>query len=378
MNVLDIATDVVAIGLAGVNVVELGLLNSAGYTLYIPSLLIGGKLSENGVVRRQLLVAFISTLVYGISMLWFLETRSRTGLVVCYLTYPVSIAFTRTSILAYIHELFPSTRWKEALTFRFVVTSITEASALATMSYFTGAGLANIVVATIIFSIFVYGGSLILVREPTLKIEKALYRIESIVDYIGSSLTGFLAYTLLSENAVFRSKIPKRAYSSSASLKLIMLALAGFKLGSSILLVPVPGILAEKMGVTLNDVLRIYGISRLVALVALTMNGASALKAFLYVIRLPVWYLLANSTNYLLAGLCLGTILFINGDVDIGLYSAYLKSTLGRNTSKYILIGDLWSALGTAISGYLFNVLGNNILALTLILSFPGLLALRR
>lgn len=378
VNVLDILTDVVAIGLAGVSVVELGLLNSAGYTLYVPSLLIGGRLSESGVVRRQLLVAFISTVAYGASMVLFLETRSYAMLVACYLTYPVSIAFIRTSIYAYIHEGFPSTQWKKALTKRFVLTSITESLALIVVSHSIKKDLAGAVMTMLSLSVLTCAGSLLVVREPALKIERALYRIESIVEYIGNSLSGFLAYSLLSENALFQSKMPKRDYSSSISLKLLLLALAGFKLGSSVLLVPIPGILAEKLGVALNDVLRIYGVSRLVALATLLMNGSSKFKAFLYIARLPLWYLLANPANSLIAGFYLGSILWINGDVDIALYSVYVRKTLGKGTSRYILLGDLCSALGAALSGYVFKVLGTSTLFLALICSIPGFLVLCR
>ncbi|MEM4440761.1 MAG: hypothetical protein QXS14_04760, partial [Desulfurococcaceae archaeon] len=75
-------------------------------------------------------------------------------------------------------------------------------------------------------------------------------------------------------------------------------------------------------------------------------------------------------------GFLLGLILYINGGVDVSLYSLYLKTTRGRNAFLYLLVGELAAAVGATASGYLYSVLGHWTVILILTCVLLGSLAI--
>ncbi|MEM4869626.1 MAG: hypothetical protein QW081_04470, partial [Desulfurococcaceae archaeon] len=82
------------------------------------------------------------------------------------------------------------------------------------------------------------------------------------------------------------------------------------------------------------------------------------------------------SSNPLHAGFLLGLILYINGGVDVSLYSLYLKTTRGRNAFLYLLVGELAAAVGATASGYLYSMLGHWTIILVLTCVLLGSLAI--
>ncbi|MEM1879009.1 MAG: hypothetical protein QXJ18_04515 [Desulfurococcaceae archaeon] len=376
LSALDILTDITAITLAGVGAIELGLLNSLSYVAYILSLLLGGKRSEKGFNRAHVVYAFLSFLAYALSMYSYIVTRKFAFLMLSYLLHPISTAYTRILTLTYIQDVFESRLWRKALLVRFTATSTVEAFILTFIPRVSAIGVEKMTFFAVLVSVLIYVLSLVIIKEPVFRIERILYRLESALEYLEANIEQLLTYTFLSQNLTHGYRLAKYYKPRTKPQGLVMLSLIAFKLGSTIMLVPIPIILMSKLNASLYTVLWIYGVSRLVILTSLLYEGSDRVKALLYLLEPVLWGLIINSSNPLHAGFLLGLILYINGGVDVSLYSLYLKTTRGRNAFLYLLVGELAAAVGATASGYLYSMLGHWTIILVLTCALLGSLAI--
>ena len=375
-NMIDLLADIIAIAVAKVSVVELGLLNSLSSASYLVSMAFSSALSERGVVRLQVLIAFLAFSACVGFLALFNSTGIYALLVLCYLVYPLAQAFSRAAILAYVYESLPGSKWARALITGFIASSITEALCLLAFSLLgikliLSSGFAAVFLLLLPFSL-----SLLLVREPVMKIERPLHRIELSIDYLESSISRFLAYVWLSEGSLRAdvSKYLRERYSTLPKSSLLKLAQVGFKLGSALMLSTLPAVLASKLRLSLDAIMLVYSVSKFLNILTLLQTSHHWAKAVLPILRPLLWYAIVgvSISNYLALGAILGLILYIGGSTDVELFTLYVKSTRGKGSSLYIVLGEVAFVAGAAMSGYVFSVLGPATAVIAVLLSIPS------
>lgn len=377
IGVLDILTDVVAIAVAGISAVELGLLNSIAYVAYLLTLMFAQKYAEQGVIRKQLVLVLASLITYTGLMLMFINTGSFMLLLLSYMLCPAALAYARLATLAYIHEGFESHSWTKALNARFVLVSLSEGFFLwiASMTLRRDVYYTTVLLSTT--AIAACAASFVFVKEPTLKIERHLFKVESTISYLESTISKFLEYTSLSESSLYYNvKFAKLYKLPKLSVSTILLSLIGFRLGNTITLTPLPAILSKTQGITLSDVLVVYGLSRVLAIAGIVGLASGVLRMLFYMLTPLAWLALAVSSNATLAGLLLGFILYVNSDFDVVLYSIFIENTRGRGTSAYIILGEIASFVGAFLSGYVYKAFDLATALIALLCRLPGLLIL--
>ncbi|MEM4601763.1 MAG: hypothetical protein QW808_02575, partial [Desulfurococcaceae archaeon] len=133
-NISDILTDILAIAVARISAVELGLFNSLGYLAYIVSMYIGSNLSDRGIIKVQLIAVLALLTMYNILIHSFISTASVLILALTYLLYGSAQATIRTATYAYVHESYTSSAWKSVLLQRSLMTILCEAFMLISIS----------------------------------------------------------------------------------------------------------------------------------------------------------------------------------------------------------------------------------------------------
>jgi hypothetical protein len=199
-NVMDTFTDIVGVSIGGISAVYLGFLNALSYIIYIFGLSIGGRLADKGKLKIQVLAALIFFTIYGVMLSNYVATTSFIVLISLYIAYSLMQAFTRTSINAYIHEFHQSMQWRKLLVQRAIITIICEAALFLTLSMGIKQVLLNVHVFTLIILVPVLLTYLV-IRDPSFKIERTLYRLEVGLKRIENIVTDNLViYTLLTSN----------------------------------------------------------------------------------------------------------------------------------------------------------------------------------
>ncbi|MEM4481760.1 MAG: hypothetical protein QXV04_03465, partial [Desulfurococcaceae archaeon] len=311
-NISDILTDILAIAVARISAVELGLFNSLGYLAYIVSMYIGSNLSDRGIIKVQLIAVLALLTMYNILIHSFISTASVLILALTYLLYGSAQATIRTATYAYVHESYTSSAWKSVLLQRSLMTILCEAFMLISIS---AIGVERVIGNIFYFSaisLLVAGFTALLVREPAVKFERALYRIDLGVRRIEDIVNNISVYTLLSSSpnapSIYKASLRSKLARKATSLSAVIFALIGFKVANSMTLTPVPIYFNNMLGLSLSAVLGIYGVARFVPLVSLLpIKGSSKFLPFLFVARALVpFLLLAPGINGLFVGILLG------------------------------------------------------------------------
>lgn len=362
-DALDCFTDILAIAIVKINAFQLGLFNALGYVLYIVALYLGGKLSDRGVVRAQVLLISACFVLYSVLLNSVTKTSNIDALIVMYVLYSIAQALSRLSAYTYIHETYPSTSWEKILTRRAVITIICQAIVLTLISSIgiTANGL-NYFLPFLVIPPFL---ALLIIKDPPLRIEKTLYVIDVGLKRLERLITNNLAvYALLTEQRLskwlnLRSLLCTNKYVSSGQ---ILIALVIFRSANALLLVQLPVYLNSVLGYTSNSVLGIYGLARLLLAIDLLISFTALRKMHLVMLvrgLLPLLLLVRGlSTNNIAVALTLGLILYVNSKVDVALYSMYTDA-LGRvETTRYLLVGEITGFLGTLISGVVYSIVG--------------------
>lgn len=378
-NISDILTDILAIAVARISAVELGLFNSLGYLAYIVSMYIGSNLSDRGIIKVQLIAVLALLTMYNILIHSFISTASVLILALTYLLYGSAQATIRTATYAYVHESYTSSAWKSVLLQRSLMTILCEAFMLISIS---AIGVERVIGNIFYFSaisLLVAGFTALLVREPAVKFERALYRIDLGVRRIEDIVNNISVYTLLSSSpnapSIYKASLRSKLARKATSLSAVIFALIGFKVANSMTLTPVPIYFNNMLGLSLSAVLGIYGVARFVPLVSLLpIKGSSKFLPFLFVARALVpFLLLAPGINGLFVGILLGFMYYLNNEIDVSLYSLYMECRGRAETTVYLLFGETAGLLGTALSGSIYYSLGyNSIIAIALLMYIVG------
>lgn len=365
-NTYDIITDILAIAIAKISAVELGLFNSLGYLTYIASMYIGSKISDRGIVRTQIVGVLALLVVYNTLLNFFILTANTILLISTYLLCGSAQAFTRTATYAYVHEVYSSSSWRRVLLRRSLVTILCEALMLILVATIGVEALVNNIVYLTLITTLMASFTALIVREPQIKFERTLYRIDLGIRRIEDVVNSISMYALLSSspsapflyNASAKFKLARRM----PSLLAIIIALIGFKVANSMTLTPIPVYFSARLGLSLSAILGIYGMARFVPLMSLFWTKSSyKLLSPLFVVRalVPVLMILPGfGANNFIAWVLLGTIYYLNNEIDVNLYSLYIESRGRAETTTYLVCGEVAGLIGTALSGTLYYSLG--------------------
>jgi len=382
-NTLDISTDIIAITIGGISSIQLGVYNTLGYIVFSIALFIGGRLGDNGLIKIQVFAITLSLITYGVGLNIYLNTLGLAPLLLMYFTYSIAQAFSMTSVTAFIHEFYASYQWEEFLIKRLIATRAFEALLLG----FLSTGLAYILSNTYLYVICITIPAILafsITRDPPLRIERIMYRIEIGLSRIENSVTNSLfIYELIRGDhrllvkPRWRNILVKPKHRSPL---LVILGLVLFRFSNSLLLVQLPVYLNKSLGLLGTSILGVYALSRgiLVVFYYLLRGTTSSITVSLVLRALaPVVFLYAYlCTNSIVVALVLGLILYLNSVIDALLYTTYTK-VVGRAVStRYLMIGESVGLIATLLSGIVYSMIGyeNIVLATLIMLTTAGLL----
>jgi MFS family permease len=382
-NALDISTDIIAITIGRISSIQLGVYNTLGYMVFLIALFIGGRLGDNGLIKIQVFAITLSLITYGVGLNAYLNTLGLAPLLLMYFTYSIAQAFSMTTVTAFIHEFYASYQWEEFLIKRLIATRAFEALLLG----FLSTGLAYILSNTYLYVICITIPAILafsITRDPPLRIERIMYRIEIGLSRIENSVTNSLfIYELIRGDhrllvkPRWRNILVKPKHRSPL---LVILGLALFRFSNSLLLVQLPVYLNKSLGLLGASILGVYALSRgiLVVFYYLLRGTTSSITVSLVLRALapvvfPYTYLCTNS---IVVALVLGLILYLNSVIDALLYTTYTK-VLGRAVStRYLMIGESVGLIATLLSGIVYSMIGyeNIVLSTLIMLTAAGLL----
>ncbi|MEM4762545.1 MAG: hypothetical protein QXH78_00760 [Desulfurococcaceae archaeon] len=385
-NVIDIFTDIVAVSLGGVGAVYLGLLNALSYIIYILGLFIGSKLADRGKIKLQILMSLLWFSLYNVLLARYIGTYSTIILVSMYISYSIMQAFARTSINAYIHEFYPSIQWRKLLVQRAVITIISEALLLLVISTGVKQILSNIYVFALILLMPVFLTYLV-IRDPSLKIERTLYKLEVGLRRIENIITdNLVVYTLLTSNngSLFRRANLKTLFTKTKYIKpeRILASLICFRFANAILLIQLPIYLSKYLGLPSGGMLMIYGLARLMLIMDLLIPFEIGMKAYLFMIArglIPFLFVVqAFKTANIWISLILGLIIYFNNRIDVALYSMYIESLGKAESARYLVMGELTGFTATMISGIIYSLISyEGVIMMSALIFFMGALLIR-
>jgi hypothetical protein len=381
-NTLDISTDIIAITIGGISSIQLGVYNTLGYIVFLIALFIGGRLGDDGLIKIQVFAITLSLITYGVGLNTYLNTLGLAPLLLMYSTYSIAQAFSITSVTAFIHEFYASYQWEEFLIKRLIATRAFEALLLG----FLSTGLAYILSNTYSYIICLTIPAILafsITRDPPLRIERIMYRIEIGLSRIENSVTNslFIYELIRGDHRVlvkprWRNILVKPKHISPL---LVILGLVLFRFSNSLLLVQLPVYLYKSLGLLGASILGVYALSRgiLVVFYYLLRGTTSSITVSLVLRALaPVVFLTYLCTNSIVVALVLGLILYLNSVIDALLYTTYTK-VVGRAVStRYLMIGESVGLIATLLSGIVYSMIGyeNIVLATLIMLTATGLL----
>jgi MFS family permease len=382
-NALDISTDIIAITIGRISSIQLGVYNTLGYIVFLIALFIGGRLGDNGLIKIQVFAITLSLITYGVGLNAYLNTLGLAPLLLMYFTYSIAEAFSMTSVTAFIHEFYASYQWEEFLIKRLIATRAFEALLLG----FLSTGLAYVLSNTYLYVICITIPAILalsITRDPPLRIERIMYRIEIGLSRIENSVTNnlFIYELIRGDHRLlvkprWRNILVKPKHRSPL---LVILGLVLFRFSNSLLLVQLPVYLNKSLGLLGASILGVYALSRgiLVVFYYLLRGTTSSITVSLVLRALaPVVFLYTYlCTNSIVVALVLGLILYLNSVIDALLYTTYTE-VLGRAVStRYLMIGESVGLIATLLSGVVYSMIGyeNIVLSTLIMLTAAGLL----
>jgi hypothetical protein len=165
-----------------------------------------------------------------------------------------------------------------------------------------------------------------------------------------------------------------------STLTLLLTSLVVFKISSEYLWTPLPYILINTHGLSADSVLALYGAGKIIASVILHVlpqwisSELSVSLAILLRSTCTLTLLLLTPTSVIVATL-LALIYSLGVVVDVTVYSAYLKITLGEKITLFPAISELAGFIGAVSSSSALSTLGLNLYSFIIVLlNFTSLL----
>jgi len=374
-SIMDLLINLIAVKHFNFSVVELGLLNALWTIVFIPVVRIMDRLADAGRVRLLWYIGSSSMALLQALMYFSLIFHSKQLIYVTYMIHTLVFASTRLAVNTYIFETRDSGSWSKASIMISRLRLLSESVIILSLALvgFSTIVTSGYIYLAVLFTLLHFSG-LLVIHEPRLKIERVLYRLESMLGMILIPVKGLLTLSYLEINGSI--PLSTRIYASAlVPSGLILLALVGFRLSNEYLWTPLPYYLTRVLELGINDVLMVYGLGRLIAFsLYITVRSNLVFKkgsfAIGILVRLLVLMILNNISNSVLIGFLLGLIYLANDIIDLNLFLAFAKNRGGYGVGLYSLIGEIISLVGSASSGYIYAVGGSSLIAvLTTVLS---------
>ncbi|MEM0060192.1 MAG: hypothetical protein QXE10_07185 [Desulfurococcaceae archaeon] len=293
-------------------------------------------------------------------------------------------AFSRTSINAYIHEFHQSMQWRKLLVQRAIITITCEAALFLTLSIGVKQILLNVHVFTLILLVPVLL-TYLMIKDPSFKIERTLYRLEVGLKRIENIVTDNLAiYTLLTSNnaSMLKRANIKTLFTSTKRINphRVLVALICFRFANAILFIQLPVYLKRYLSLSSGGMLMIYGLARLLLIMDLLIPIEVGMRAYLAMILrglIPFLLIMQGfNTVSIYISIVLGVIIYLNNKIDVALYSMYIESLGRAESTRYLVIGELTGFVATLFSGVIHSLIGyeNIIVSSAIILTIGSLL----
>jgi len=374
VSVMDLLVNLAAVRYFGFNVVELGILNALWTVVFIPFVRLIDRLADAGRVNTMWRIGSVSMLLLQALMSSSIMLNEKPLIYAAYGLHAVVSASTRLAVSTYIFETRSSSEWNESLIvvsrFRLLFESLT-IILIASIGFHT---VLSSYIYVAVLLVLIHLASSLVIREPSLKLERILYRLESGLDRVFIPVKGLLSLSYLEIGG--SASLPVRIYASTGvSTGLIIIGLIGFRLGNEYLWTPLPYYLSRGLGLGMNSILMVYGLGRAVAfLLYSVVRSEIVFKPSSFILgvvgRVTILLALMNIGNYLFFGFLLGFIYLANDVIDSNLFLSFAKSRGGYGSGLYSLIGEAVSLIGTSTSGYIYNAAGPlATMALTSVLS---------
>ncbi|MEM4623974.1 MAG: hypothetical protein QXR24_01000 [Thermosphaera sp.] len=378
LNLVDLLVNIVAVRILGMNIIEVSILNFIWTLVFVFFIKIANQLGDKGVARLQIILGFIGIVACEIAFLGALSFRNRLFIYLSYSAHAIAYSYVRMGVNAFVFENFTSSEWGSM--FRKLSSSalLIDSTSFITISIIGVRSLLDHFSLFIAFTVTAFFLGILVIKEPSLKIERILSRIERDVSNVVTSVHGYLSLTSF-ENINGSVLYSYRTFLNAPpiSLKLILIGLFGFKVGNEFLFTPLPYHFIRTLGFSLDQVVKVYGIGKLVAFILyyLFQNDVTKKNVFLTSIFLriiTVYIILVSGLNDLYIAFGLGFLYLSNSVIDSNIYLLYVEATGGYGTGTYSLIGETSSLIGVITSGYMYSTLGLwYLLAIVSILSMP-------
>jgi len=374
VSVMDLLVNLVAVRYFGFNVVELGILNALWTVVFIPFVRLIDRLADAGRVNAMWRIGSVSMLLLQALMSSSIMLNEKPLIYAAYGLHAVVFASTRLAVSTYIFETRSSSEWNKSSImvsrFRLLFESLT-IILIASIGFYT---VLSSYIYVAVLLVLIHLASSLVIREPSLKLERILYRLESGLNRVFIPVKGLLSLSYLEIGG--SASLPVRIYASTGvSTGLIIIGLIGFRLGNEYLWTPLPYYLSRGLGLGINSILMIYGLGRAVAfLLYSVVRSEMVFKPSSFILgvvgRITILLALMNTSNYLFFGFLLGFIYLANDVIDSNLFLSFAKSRGGYGSGLYSLIGEAVSLVGTLTSGYIYRASGPlATMALTSVLS---------
>jgi len=374
VSVMDLLVNLAAVRYFGFNVVELGVLNALWTVVFIPFVRLIDRLADAGRVNTMWRIGSVSMLLLQALMSSSIMLNEKPLIYAAYGLHAVVFASTRLAVSTYIFETRSSSEWNESSIvvsrFRLLFESLT-IILIASIGFHT---VLSSYIYVAVLLVLIHLASSLVIREPSLKLERILYRLESGLNRVFIPVKGLLSLSYLEIGG--STSLPVRIYASTGvSTGLIIIGLIGFRLGNEYLWTPLPYYLSRGLGLGINSILMVYGLGRAVAFLLYSVVRSEIVfkpRSFILGVvgRITILLALMNTSNYLFFGFLLGFIYLANDVIDSNLFLSFAKSRGGYGSGLYSLIGEAVSLIGTSTSGYIYSAAGPlATMALTSVLS---------
>ncbi len=375
LNVLDLLYNLIGIKLFNFNYINLGLFNTLWTIVYVISIRFTNIFVDRGVFRKIVSVSILFNILMTISILQSVYTGNVVLYYLSYCIYAIVISQTRLPIYTSILEYYDSDKWSIVNKTLLYKTIIFEGIFLVTYSHID---INRIIENLYMFLIIIISLGFITVYaipQPIFPIERIVYKIEKSISRMltptrSSFIVSFQPMYLPDKFSIYSDLLSK----SFINKKEVLTILFFLKISNELLFTPLPLILLSKIGVSLTNILQVYGLAKLmtftlmIALNPKPLNPISITLAILMRAFSAIILLTFVNNIYMITAL-ITLIFYSNAVLDACLYNLYLETSSGYRTGDYSIISELACLTGSISSGFIITYTGSLTILLPILIS---------
>lgn len=367
LGLMDLLVDLIAINYYSVDAVTLGILSSLWILVYVVVSRMASRVAESKG-SRYLMLASLGTIEVFIYTL--LVLKGLHYLFISQVMHSLSVAFARSAVSNSILDNVESEEWN-TVNKRYLQASLfLEGVIMYLVSWVT----LHRLVADLTPWLFTVSGVIaaslfFLTPSSRFTFSRSLYRTEKSLNTSLESVSILNSFGYEPLYIPAKAKLFSQVWRSRVSLTLgdVLVSKSSFRLGNSYLFTPLTFILIKVLSLNNESILMIYGVSKLLAtlaLIALPDEFGRRLTSVALLLRLLAASLIISALltrNYELI-LALTLIYLVNIMIDTRLYSMYIDASLASNPATYSIVSEASNFAGALTSGYILTLGGTPIM----------------